>query len=613
MQTAIYNVKDFGAKGDGKTIDTSAIQKALDAAYHAGGGTVIIPEGTYVVTGGATAADGALKVRSNVTIEGEGMGQTIIKLADQWNQKVTGIIRTPSGGDQEHDIVIRNLTIDGNKANNTNPKAEVDGFFAGVTPLSPKYDYNISIDRVEVMNTSRYGFDPHEQIKNLSITNSVAHGNKDGFTIDYISNSVFENNVSYNNSRHGFNVVTSSHDNVLRNNVAYNNGGSGFVTQRGSDDRPLNANIVFEGNTAYGNGEHGILVKLSEDTIVRNNEVYDNQKTGITIEGSRGSVVEGNLVYNNSQAGDGQYSQVEIDRYDDRLGATKGYFDSTDNVIRANVIYSNDAQRADHSIREEDATSRNNDIIGNLTYGAKNGEISVVNAEVVTSTLNPAQLSAEAFLGWSKTTQGYVSHDAPDSGLWSVGNLLPTNVTRQGTDGDNTLAGTGGDDVINARAGDDTVSGGVGQDVIFGGSGKDRINGNDGNDTLHGGSGLDYLSGDAGHDLLYGGTSMDTLSGDSGNDTLVGGDGSDQLIGGSGNDVFVYGRGSDRDTIVDFMKGEDVIDITNYGFTSVGVLLAQTIQTDVNGRLEINFGDGDVLRVAGLTTADLTNDDYFLI
>jgi polygalacturonase len=43
-----YNVKDYGAKGDGQTIDTKAIDAAINAASEAGGGTVFFPAGTYL-------------------------------------------------------------------------------------------------------------------------------------------------------------------------------------------------------------------------------------------------------------------------------------------------------------------------------------------------------------------------------------------------------------------------------------------------------------------------------------------------------------------------------------------------------------------------------------
>jgi len=43
-----YNIRDFGAKGDGKTLDTKSINDAIDAAANAGGGTVYFPAGTYL-------------------------------------------------------------------------------------------------------------------------------------------------------------------------------------------------------------------------------------------------------------------------------------------------------------------------------------------------------------------------------------------------------------------------------------------------------------------------------------------------------------------------------------------------------------------------------------
>jgi hypothetical protein len=60
-QAKSFNVKDFQAKGDGQTLDTSAIQRAIDACSHAGGGTVIIPAGEYLC--------GTLRLASRVTLQ----------------------------------------------------------------------------------------------------------------------------------------------------------------------------------------------------------------------------------------------------------------------------------------------------------------------------------------------------------------------------------------------------------------------------------------------------------------------------------------------------------------------------------------------------------------
>lgn len=44
----IYDVRDYGAKGDGKTLCTTSIQKAIDECSKAGGGTVYLPPGAFL-------------------------------------------------------------------------------------------------------------------------------------------------------------------------------------------------------------------------------------------------------------------------------------------------------------------------------------------------------------------------------------------------------------------------------------------------------------------------------------------------------------------------------------------------------------------------------------
>ena len=44
----LFDVRAHGATGDGKTIDSPAINKAIQAAAAAGGGTVLFPAGNYV-------------------------------------------------------------------------------------------------------------------------------------------------------------------------------------------------------------------------------------------------------------------------------------------------------------------------------------------------------------------------------------------------------------------------------------------------------------------------------------------------------------------------------------------------------------------------------------
>lgn len=56
----VYNVRDYGAKGDGKVLDHIAINAAIEAATTAGGGQVVLPVGTYLC--------GSIRLKSNVEL-----------------------------------------------------------------------------------------------------------------------------------------------------------------------------------------------------------------------------------------------------------------------------------------------------------------------------------------------------------------------------------------------------------------------------------------------------------------------------------------------------------------------------------------------------------------
>lgn len=55
-----FNIKDFGAIGNGQSINTIFIQKAIDSAFKNGGGRIIIPAGIFLT--------GSVHLKNNVEI-----------------------------------------------------------------------------------------------------------------------------------------------------------------------------------------------------------------------------------------------------------------------------------------------------------------------------------------------------------------------------------------------------------------------------------------------------------------------------------------------------------------------------------------------------------------
>jgi polygalacturonase len=65
----IFNIRDYGAKGDGTTLDTAAMQSAINACFSDGGGTVLVPAGTFVI--------GTVEIKSNITLHISSAGKLL--------------------------------------------------------------------------------------------------------------------------------------------------------------------------------------------------------------------------------------------------------------------------------------------------------------------------------------------------------------------------------------------------------------------------------------------------------------------------------------------------------------------------------------------------------
>jgi glycosyl hydrolase family 28 len=122
----VYNVRDFGAKGDGTALDTAAVQSAIDACAGDKGGTVLVPAGNFVV--------GTIELKSNVKLHLAAQGRLLGSGVPEHYKAGNGIppgngnIVLISAGNAENVTIEGQGTIDGNgakfftgKGDNTGP------------------------------------------------------------------------------------------------------------------------------------------------------------------------------------------------------------------------------------------------------------------------------------------------------------------------------------------------------------------------------------------------------------------------------------------------------------------------------------------------------------
>lgn len=154
-----------------------------------------------------------------------------------------------------------------------------------------------------------------------------------------------------------------------------------------------------------------------------------------------------------------------------------------------------------------------------------------------------------------------------------------------------------------------TIDGNKSANTLSGWEGNDTINGNARADTLLGGNGDDSMNGGSGNDSLSGDNGADNLNGWFGADRVAGGDGADVLRGGLDKDTFIFNIGDDADMIMDFsVRGKEQLeldadlwaDAQGAPVALTGAQVVSTYATVVSGNVVFDFGDGDVLTLAGV-------------
>ncbi|MEG5034899.1 hypothetical protein QUB44_17890, partial [Microcoleus sp. AT3-D2] len=159
---------------------------------------------------------------------------------------------------------------------------------------------------------------------------------------------------------------------------------------------------------------------------------------------------------------------------------------------------------------------------------------------------------------------------APPQQPPAVGFVRPISQFSEGQ----TTKGTDRDDFIVDTKGNQKIVGFEGNDLLLGEDGADEIYGNEDNDTIFGGIDTDIVYGDEGNDIVFAGKQNDWIAGDLGSDTLFGDRGADTILGDTGQNNsqspddardLIFGgeagdliNGNEGDDTIHSGKGDDI-------------------------------------------------------
>ncbi len=366
----VANIKNFGAKGDGKTDDTVAVYKALQSNAE----RIYFPAGTYIfgTIGGkdwpddwyfgkeeegyrddsmpkGKYLDDGLDVKSNKIIYGDGAALTIIKAPD-YNQDKR-IAESPANVDylvpsamfdltDAENVVIRDICLDGN-AENANIESRQKA-------IRFRRSNNITIENCEIKNfrfLRGSAIHTTESSENISIINNDIHECVSGIHLSKIKHVIVSNN-------HIYDLKSDVYDEL-----------TGGILINGTPDNYTGIHTYITDNVIE-NATHlrGIKVYHSDNIMIKNNTI-SNCSNGIWLTpvkdlSHRNIVVEGNYLYhNNIKLADGDNAFAEI------------YAGQTSNsVFKDNIIEA--ANEENHAIFEGSLSGQNT-IINNVVRCGK--------------------------------------------------------------------------------------------------------------------------------------------------------------------------------------------------------------------------------------------------
>lgn len=321
-QRLYFNVRDYGAVGNGTTDDTTSIQNAISAAITASGGVVFVPDGTYKLTSGLTLWT------DNIVIRGETRTNTILKPTSGFTNDV---ILTPlpptvgTAGYTQSNVGVETLTIDGSNMTSTTA-----GHGNGIHLYGGRDSF---IRNVNIVNCPNLGIlldgDATNTSYNMDVRNNIINGGGGGIWANFASGYIEDNQILQAN-------VT----------MAAAQPAFGTTSNVGYLARIMSGYWLIRGNIFSNGGTYTSAALRLESGIARviGNQFDQCRYQAINILGN-GQIIEGNQIGNPSSVG-----SVE--------GIT---ITSTSNTIVGNAFdISKGAAHYTYCISESAAESNNN-------------------------------------------------------------------------------------------------------------------------------------------------------------------------------------------------------------------------------------------------------------
>jgi polygalacturonase len=274
----IFDVRDYGARGDGVTQDTAAIQKALDECGKAGGGMVRFPTGVYLSRPITLHSKTTIELDAGATLLASTNQNDFMKTPGVWFQsRGDNFIPFIRGSDLTDVTFTGGGTIDGSGSVWWGEAEKAREKVPGYTLPRPNLIVlqrcrNVRMENITLQNSPKFNFGPDEcedvVVSNVTILNPERSANTDG--------------IDPSNCKDV--LITRCHIDTGDDNVAIKAGrkepGREFACEdiTVTDCTFLHGHGMSIGSETFG-GVRNVLVK---------NCIFENTENGIRIKSQRG-------------------------------------------------------------------------------------------------------------------------------------------------------------------------------------------------------------------------------------------------------------------------------------------------------------------------------------